>query len=335
MSASNVIPGEYIDVLSGLDVRGYALDEVLGRGGVGVVFAATHEATPVAVKVAWPWATPDASWNGESTRQRLRVPKLDPDGRTLRYIPPTDQGLCNRIVHAEYVRLKAVSHDAVVKVQGEFTLDHRAAYVMSRVEGERMKLTPGEHLTKLAKILHELHEQDWPHGDLKPENIRVKEDGTITLIDPLPIAAELATPEWAHLNFLVSTPLVDSADPRDRRMVWRHRDLVALALMAVQAWTGERPWSHANATKMFDRAVSMDDKRAEINATRERLEKIIPKAPVAARPFLALALDPGLWPDDGPIFAAYLQSRPFETRCDALASLDVGEIFSRAAAQLA
>ena len=34
-----------------------------------------------------------------------------------------------------------------------------------------------------------------------------------------------------------------------------------------------------------------------------------------------LALDPGLWPDDGPIFAAYLQARPFEVHCDALTSM--------------
>ena len=70
------------------------------------------------------------------------------------------------------------------------------------------------------------------------------------IIDPLPIGVELVTPEWSHLNFLVSSPLVNSADPRDRRMEYRYRDLVALALMASQAFAGERPPSRRRLPTM-------------------------------------------------------------------------------------
>ncbi len=136
--------------------------------------------------------------------------------------------------------------------------------------------------------------------------------------------------EWSHLNFLVSTPLVNSADPRDRRMEYRYRDLVALALMASQAFAGERPWGHPEVARMLDRGIAMERKREELSKARERLKRILPKVPSVLRPFLALALEPGLWPEEGPTFAAYLQARPFETRCDALVTLDVGALFAEA-----
>ena len=64
---------------------------------------------------------------------------------------------------------------------------------------------------------------------------------------------------------------------------------------------------------------------------RGRLDALLPKLPASLRPFVSLALDPGLWPDDGPIFAAYLQARPFEVRCDALTSMPLGRIFREVA----
>lgn len=327
---STIIPGEYIEAISGLDLAGYSVEGVLGRGGVGVVFAATHEGDPVAVKLAWPWPSRDEGFHPERTRYRLRQPRLSDDQRALKCIAPIDLPVCNRAVKGEAVRLGEISHGAVVKLVSRFAVDGRAAYATERFDGEALPLKPGPALTKLARAIQALHDRDWPHGDLKPDNARVNDQGELKLIDPLPIGSELLTPAWNHLNFLVSTPLVDSADPRDRRMVFRHRDLVALALMACQAFTGERPWSHPEVAGMLDRSVPTELKRQTLHTARERVDKLIPKLPEVLRPFVALALDPGLWPDEGPIFAAYLQARPFEVRCDALATLDVGELFAKA-----
>jgi serine/threonine protein kinase len=196
------------------------------------------------------------------------------------------------------------------------------------VRGEKLSLKPGPNLVALGRLLQRLHNVSWPHGDLKPENIRVADDGKITLIDPLPIGSELLTPEWIHLNFLVSTPLVSSADPRDRRMEFRYRDLIALALMISQSFANERPWGHPEVARMLDRGITMNAKREELIIARERLKKITPRIPSALRPFVTLALEPGLWPEEGPMFAAYLQARPFESRCEALATFQVGTLLA-------
>ncbi len=323
-------PEAFQDARTAAEARGLAPTRVLGRGGVGVVFATERDDTALAIKVAQPWPTANDAWDASTTKQRLRAPKIGEDGRSLRVIPPTDLALCNRIVTREHQRLGDARDEGVVKAHELFTERGRVGYVMARAEGEAVELKPGPGLAALAKTLHRLHEKSWPHGDLKPENVRVDEGARVTLIDPLPIGMELVTPEWSHLNFLVSTPLVNSADPRDRRMEYRYRDLVALALMASQAFAGERPWGHPEVARMLDRGVSMERKREELVKARDRLKKILPKVPSTLRPFLALALEPGLWPEEGPTFAAYLQARPFETRCDALVTLDITTLFADA-----
>jgi len=321
---------EHADARSAAEARGLGPAQVLGRGGVGVVFAMRRGDDPLAVKVAAPWNTEGEAWDAATTLQRLRTPRIGLGGRSLRVVLPTELAVCNRVVTREHQRLVEARDEAVVKVH-EFFVEHgRAGYVMARVEGPAVPLTPGPALLALARALQRLHNAHWPHGDLKPHNVRALDPDRVVLIDPLPIGVELVTPEWSHLNFLISTPLVNSADPRDRRMEYRYRDLVALALMTAEAFAGERPWGHQEVARMLDRSVPMGAKREELSQARVRLKKIVTKLPAPLRPFVQLALDPGLWPEEGPTFAAYLQARPFEMRCDALIGFDLGRIFAEA-----
>lgn len=331
MTSLRVISSEYIDALSSLDVRGYTVEGILGRGGIGVVFAATHESKPVAVKVAWPHSGEHDGGLGEKTVHRLRAPRLTDSGHGPRFVPPTELGRCNRVLLGEVTRIRELEHPSLIGVTAQFSFEGRQAYAMPRIKGRVLDPTSPKDVARLADEIHQLHELQWPHGDLKPENVLFGEDGRVTFIDPLPVGLDLVTPDWTHLNFLVSTPLVESADPRDRRMFLRHRDLVALALMASQAIAGERPWGHAEVTRMADRAVGIDAKREVLRNARTKLDALLPKLPSALRPFVSLALDPGLWPDDGPIFAAYLQARPFEVRCDALTTMPLGRMFREVA----
>lgn len=325
--ADEGIPEEHAEAAKALRARGFEVESVLGRGGVGVVFAVSRGDEKLAVKVAAPWPTVDTARDPASTRDRVRLARFAEDQRTLKLAPPTEASLCNRTVEGEVRRLNEVEDESLVRVRETFTVNGRAAYTMPRVEGRPFEVAPGRGMRAMAAALQRLHEKGFAHGDLKPENIRVADDGRVTFIDPMPVGSDLVTPAWTHLNFLVSSPLVDSADPRDRRLVLRHRDFAALALMACRAYAGDQPWGHDEVARMLDRSVSMDDKRAELHKARERLNRLLQKLPGSLKPFVSLALDPGLWPEEGPIFAAYLQARPFETRCDALVTLNLPRLF--------
>lgn len=321
---------DFSDARTAAEAVGLSTAHVLGRGGVSVVFATQRDDESLAVKVAEPWPTDSDAWDATTTRQRLRTPRLGDGGRSLRVVPPTDLVLCNRVIVREHQRLSEARDEGVVRPKELFTEKGRAGFVMARVEGPALELKPSPALVALARTLQRLHGASWPHGDLKPENIRVLGADRVVLIDPLPIGMELVTPEWSHMNFLVSSPLVNSADPRDRRMEYRYRDLVALALMAAQTFAGERPWGHHEVARMLDRSVPMGMKRDALSQARGRLKKIVQRVPSGLKPFLSLALEPGLWPEEGPTFAAYLQARPFETRCDALIGFDIGRMFAEA-----
>ena len=320
-----------MEAISALDVRGFNVEGVLGRGGAAVVFAAPPERTPVAVKVAWPSAAGHDGGLADPTLHRVRIPRLGYDGLGPKFVPPSELTRCNRVLLGEYQRVREVSSTSLVEAHAQFLVEGRQAYAMARVEGRPLDPYSRADVARLAEELQQLHELGWPHGDLKPGNVLLRDDGKLVFIDPLPVGIDLSTPAWNHLNFLVSSPLVDSADPRDRRMYLRHRDLVALALMATQAFTGERPWGHAEVTRMADRGVPIEVKREILRNARQRADTLVSKMPSVLRPFASLALDPGLWPDDGPIFAAYLQARPFEVRCDALTSMPLGRMFRDAA----
>lgn len=321
------IPEEHAEAAKALRAHGFEVESVLGRGGVGVVFGVTRDGEKLAVKVAAPWAKVDTTHDPATTVDRVRIPRFADDQRTLRCAPPTEVSVCNRAVEGEIRRLNEVEDEALVRVRETLTVNGRAAYVMPRVEGRAFVIARGKGIRAMAAALYRLHEKGFAHGDLKPENIRVADDGRVTFIDPMPVGSELVTPAWTHLNFLVSSPLVDSADPRDRRLVLRHRDFAALALMATRAYAGEQPWGHDEVLRMLDRSVTMDEKRSELHKARERLNRLLQKLPATLKGFVGLALDPGLWPEEGPIFAAYLQARPFETRCDAMVTMDLPGLF--------
>ncbi|QQO16078.1 hypothetical protein JJB99_07960 [Bradyrhizobium diazoefficiens] len=91
--------------------------------------------------------------------------------------------------------------DAIVLVQGYIEGSTLAALIP---DGSGFGETPNEALGFLRTLfatVERLHESDYAHGDLKPDNIVVAADGRPTLIDPIDFAAgidgEISTTAYA------------------------------------------------------------------------------------------------------------------------------------------
>ena len=156
----------------------YVVETTLGEGGMGVVVRARDERLDrsVAVKVLTQSAVGDAVARARLVREARAVAKLEHAG----------------IVHVYDV--------------GE-TEDGGAFLVMELVRGRDGRavfadpaVTPQERIrivVDAAKALRFAHDQGFVHRDIKPDNLMVRDDGRVTVLDfglAKPVATEASIP---------------------------------------------------------------------------------------------------------------------------------------------
>ena len=162
----------------------------------------------------------------------------------------------------EFYCAQALSHQSVVKVH-ELDVDQEFPFfTMELIDGETLPSVlqnfhplPPPRAYALAVIrevgagLAYAHERRVIHGDLKPQNVMVTNNGELRILDfgrPGESAAAL-TPAYASCELLEGREL----DPRD--------DLFALACLAYELLAGEHPFQQRRSTEA--RALKMAPRR--------------------------------------------------------------------------
>nr|WP_275939137.1 serine/threonine-protein kinase [Polyangium spumosum] len=215
----------------------FVVREEIGRGGMGVVFAATDPTLgrEVALKVL-------LSEDEERKRRLLREARA-----------------AAALEHAGVVAIYDVGED-----QG------RAFIAMERLCGSTLRerldarpkdaraLPPGEarRIAKdLARALAKAHARGLVHRDLKPENVMIEGDGRVILLDfglakathaeldPVPVA----TAEGAILG----TPSYMSPEQARGRPVDARSDVFSFGVMLYEMLTGKRPFAGRNAAAVL------------------------------------------------------------------------------------
>ncbi|HJN75545.1 MAG TPA: serine/threonine-protein kinase [Myxococcota bacterium] len=149
------------------------LDEVLGRGAMGVVYRATHDGRAVAVK---------------------DMPLVHPDGKTV------------ELARREAAVLSQLDHAQVVRAIESFALGGRLYLVQEFVEGPTLAQELAETrfevdevlaiVEELLGVLAYLHGRSPPviHRDLKPSNV-IRSDRGLVLVDFGSVRDALRDPE--------------------------------------------------------------------------------------------------------------------------------------------
>ncbi len=146
------------------EVRGYTLEHVLGRGGMGTVYLARQLSLdrPVALKVmSKRWAS-DPVFVARFTREAFAAAQLShPNIVQIHDIGEADGA---RFFSMEYVRGKSLAE--VVKSQGKLDPETAVGYVLQAARG-----------------LKHAHDRGMIHRDVKPDNLLLDDQGIVKVAD--------------------------------------------------------------------------------------------------------------------------------------------------------
>ena len=219
---------------AGETIGHFVIERELGRGGMGVVYAAEDVTLgrTVALKV---------------------LPVSDDEGRRKRFL-------------REARAAAALTHPGIAMIHeiGEFA--GRVFIAMELVRGETLRarmakgaLPIADTLTlarDIARALARAHERGVVHRDLKPENVMIGEDGPIKLLDfglakPI-VAGDLATATTATENGrLLGTPTYMSPEQAKGREVDVRSDVFSFGVMLYEMLAGRRPFAGASVVELF------------------------------------------------------------------------------------
>jgi tetratricopeptide (TPR) repeat protein len=197
----------------------YILIKELGRGGMGIVFLATHvhHATDVALKT---------------------LPAVS--GKELHRFKQEFRALAD-VNHPNLVGLQELQEDGG---QWFFTMDllegvDFKTYIRphGRLDLERLRSA----LSQLATVVSTLHARKIVHRDIKPGNVIVSDDGTLRLLD-FGMALDVApsgSPEDAEVG---GTPAYMAPEQLDLRTTTPASDWYAVGIMLYEVLTGHLPF---------------------------------------------------------------------------------------------
>lgn len=238
-------------------IRGYRVDQFLGRGGFASVYLALDEDTgeKVALKVGHP------SGGGRQVTRLIDVSsRRTPEGISPDELPGEavffeangvridllDDAEVRASLRNEAELLQGADSPNLVRCREALLDDGPPILVLDHVRGktlrEKIRSLEGIHLNWFLALvrsligLQESAQLDY-HGDLKPENIVIKPSGKVVMLDPaMRVSTQGAITTTPHYNPLLLTE--------------SRADVMAIGIMIYEILTGtlpfdEVPWEFA------------------------------------------------------------------------------------------
>jgi predicted Ser/Thr protein kinase len=247
-------------------VGNYVIERELGRGGMGVVYAARHRVLgkPAAIKVL---ANPDQS----------NVERFFNEGRAA----------------------MAIEHEGVVRVYdiGRAS-DGRAYIAMELLDGSALSVllargplpvrTAVGYALQIARALAAVHAVDIVHRDLKPENVIVVAGEHVKLVDfgIAKLVGELANNVKTVSGALLGTPHYMSPEQGEGvRELDARSDLYSLGCVLFAMLTGTPPFSSTGlgaliAMHMYEPVPPLASRCPSVSTALEELvERLLAKSP--------------------------------------------------------
>lgn len=214
----------------------YQLQELLGVGGMGIVFKALDMQlnVPVALKLLRPELTIDATAEGRFRQELILARQITHPNVVRVHDLNTYEG--HQFISMDYVRGRTLAQ--LIQEQAPLTVERVKSFIL-----------------QLAAGLAAAHARGVIHRDLKPGNILVDEQDKLYITD-FGVAHSIASAGLTRTGDTVGTldylsPEQASGEPVDERS-----DLYALGLIACQLLTGELPFVGTTATERLSERLT-------------------------------------------------------------------------------
>lgn len=192
--------------------------------------------------------------------------------------------------------LAALNHPNVAAAYGVEDVDSSTALVMELVEGPTLadRIAGGpipveEALLiarQIAEALAAAHEQGIVHRDVKPDNVKVRPDGTVKVLDfglakviervasvsPGWEASTISTPAITQPGFALGTPAYMSPEQVQGRPIDRQTDIWAFGVTVFEMVTGRRPFLGQTRAETF---ASVQKSDPEWNTVDPRVRRLL------------------------------------------------------------
>lgn len=240
-------------------IKGYQVLRRLGGGGMSEVFLAVreHDGAQVAVKMLDTRLNKDAS-------------------------------LLDRFIQ-EYALLEQINHPNVARIYDHGFTDTHAFITMEYFEHGDIRrrmasgLSPFESLViavQVARALSQIHAQGIVHRDVKPDNLMLRADGSVALIDFG--VAKHANQNLEHTQHgeIVGSPYYMSPEQAAGRPVSPASDIYCLGTIFFEMVTGKKPYVADSMEALLHQHVNAPPPRFEAKYAefQEFLDRTMHKA---------------------------------------------------------
>ncbi len=247
-SAPIIEPGQ-------LFVRRYLVKEVLGVGGMGMVFKAIDQELnePIAIKT-------------------LKSEMLSKDPSALERFR-SEIKLARRISHRNVVRTHDIGEEAGVYF---ITMEYVEGKSLKELIRSRGKLPAQATITiarQICRGLEVAHEQGIIHRDIKPQNLAVDPSGVVKIMDfGIARLAQRTEPGATQAGMVVGTPEYMAPEQLMGDDVDARADIYAVGVVMYECLVGQPPITADNVLTLITR---------KLETTPEAPHKLVPEVPAA------------------------------------------------------
>ena len=249
VAADLILDDDAVPSLVGRRIGTYRVIEEIGRGGMGVVYAAEDErlGRTIALKALTP----------EYTRDPMRRERLTREARAA----------------------AALSHPAIATIFALEEIDGELYIASELVRGRTLRdelrdgpLPPAQLLPVLVAIAEALsaaHQRGIVHRDLKPENIIRRDDGQIKVLDfgiaRSPTAGSRTATKLTQAGVALGTPGYMAPEQFSGADVAARADQFAFGIVAWELATGEHPFGTDPASVLARMTELMEGRTAGLS----------------------------------------------------------------------